>query len=366
MIAKVSENLIGKNKPCFIIAEAGVNHNGKLSLAKKLIDKAKEAGVDALKFQTFKSEKIVTPDAKQAGYQTKNIGKRESQYLMLKRLELSYFDFKRLKKYCDKKGIIFLSTPHSCEEDVDLVAKLCPIIKIASGDLVNLPLLKYAASKQKLVILSTGMSNLKEVEEAVKTILPINKKLILLHCTTNYPTPLNEVNLKAMLTMGKKFNLPVGYSDHTEGIKASLGAVALGACVIEKHFTTDRALPGPDHKASLETRELKEMVKGIRNIERRLSQKESLEKIIKELDIQKALGDGIKRPQPSEIEVAKVVRKSIAAGVNIKKGRKIEGNMLVIKRPGIGIKSRYLGKILGKTAKWDIKKDELISWDKLV
>ncbi|MCK4781632.1 N-acetylneuraminate synthase family protein [Candidatus Parcubacteria bacterium] len=365
MKIKIENKLIGEKKPCFIIAEAGVNHNGDLGLAKKLVDAAKNAGVDVVKFQTFKSEKIVTPDAKQAKYQSENIGKKESQYAMLKRLELPYSKFRELKAYCDRKGIIFLSTPHSCQEDVDLVAELCPAIKVGSGDLTNLPILKYIAGKKLPIILSTGMATLEEVREAVETILSINEKLILLHCTTNYPTPLNEVNLKAMLTMAKEFDLPVGYSDHTEGINVSLAAVALGACVIEKHFTLDRNLPGPDHKASLEPLELKKMVDGIRNIEKRLNQKENLDNIITELNIPEALGSGIKKPNPSEIEVAEVARKSIVAAVDIKKGTKIVEEMLIIKRPGIGILPKYFNKVIGRIVKKDINQDTLIEFKDL-
>jgi len=210
-----------------------------------------------------------------------------------------------------------------------------------------LPFLKYIAKKQLPIILSTGMATLKEVRQAVEAILPINKELILLHCTTNYPTPLNEVNLKAMLTMEKEFNLPVGYSDHTEGIVVSLAAVAMGACVIEKHFTLDRNMPGPDHKASLEPKELKAMVEGIRNVEA-------------------ALGNGVKKPNPSELEVAKVARKSIVALKDIKKGTRIREDMLVIKRPGTGIKPKYLEKVIGKIAGENIKKDALINKEQLL
>lgn len=346
MKIKIKNKLIGQKEPCFIIAEAGVNHNGSLRLAKKLVEAGKEAGVDAIKFQTFKAENIVTLDAKQAKYQTENIGKKESQYEMLKRLELSYPDFEKLKEYCDEKRIIFLSTPHSDKEDVDLVAELCPAIKVGSGDLTNLPILKYMAGKNLPIILSTGMADLKEVREAVETILPLNKELILLHCTTNYPTSINEVNLKAMETIRKEFNLPVGYSDHTEGINVSLAAVVLGAQVIEKHFTLDRKLPGPDHKASLEPKELKEMVKAIRNIE-------------------KALGSNIKKPTKSEEKIKRVARKSIIARVNIPKGVKIMANMLVIKRPGTGIQAKYLNKVIRRRTKKEIKKDELITWEKI-
>ncbi len=366
MAIKIGKKLIGEGEPCFIIAEAGVNHNGDIGLAKKLIDKAEEAGVDAVKFQTFKSEEIVTPDAEQAKYQSENIGKKESQYAMLKRLELSYSAFRELKEYCEQKGIIFLSTPHSCKDDVDLVAELCPAIKVGSGDLTNLPILRYIAEKKLPIILSTGMATLEEVKEVIETILPINKELVLLHCTTNYPTALNEVNLRAMQTLADEFGLPVGYSDHTEGINVSLGAVVLGACMIEKHFTLVKNLPGPDHKASLEPKELQEMVKGIRKIEKMLAQKESSEDILRELNIQEALGDGVKKPNPSEIEIAKMARKSIVAAADIKKGTKITEDMLAIKRPGIGIKPKFFDEILGRVAKKDIEKNSLIVYEDLV
>lgn len=365
MTIKIGDKLINGKGHCFIIAEAGVNHNGNLELAKKLIGAAKEAGVDAVKFQTFRTEEAMTRQAEQAKYQTENIGKKESQFEMVNKLELSYFDFEELKEYCGKKEITFLSTPHSCREDVDLIAKLCLAIKVGSGDLTNLPILKYMAQKHLPIILATGMANLEEVKEAVETILPLNKELILLHCTTNYPAFLNEVNLMAMKTLEKEFNLPTGYSDHTEGIKVSLVAVALGACVIEKHFTLDKNLPGPDHKASLEPNELKAMVEGIRDIERKLVNKENAENILKELDVQEALGDGIKKPTASELEVAKVVRKSIVAAVNINKGTKIEENMLAVKRPGTGIVPKFFDQIVGKIVKQDIKKDELITWEKI-
>lgn len=366
MEIKIKNRIIGEKNPCFVIAEAGVNHNGDFDLAKKLIDEAKKAGVDAVKFQTFQAEKIVTPDAEQAEYQSKNIGQKESQYSMLKKLELSYDNFRELKKYCDQNDIIFLSTPHSSKEDVDLVSEICPAIKVGSGDLTNLPILKYMASKNLPVILSTGMADLEETREAIDAVLPINKQLIILHCTTNYPTPFNEVNLRAMATLKKEFNLVTGYSDHTEGIKISLAAVSLGASMIEKHFTLDKNLPGPDHKASLEPKELKDLIEGIRNIEKRLSEGENPEEIIKELKVEESLGDGIKKPNPSEMEVAKVARKSIVADMDIKEGEIIKESAITIKRPGTGLKPKFFNEIIGKKAKKDIKKDELIKLEDLI
>lgn len=365
-IIEINRKKIGQEQSCFIILDAGVNHNGSMELAKKLVDAAKKAGVDAVKFQTFKSEKIVTPDAEQAEYQTKNIGKKESQYEMLKRLELTYKDFEELKKYCDKKGIMFLSTPHSCNEDVDLIAKLCPAIKVASGDLINIPLLKYIAHKNLPILLSTGMGTLEEVREAVDTIKHYNDQLVLLHCTSNYPTPLNEVNLKSMITMYNEFKLPVGYSDHTEGIIVSVAAVAMGACVVEKHLTIDKTMEGPDHKASLEPHEAAALVKQVRRVEKMLKQNKSIDTILNELNIpREILGDGVKKPMPSEYATMKVARKSVVAAQDIKKGTVITEDMLTIKRPGNGLHPREYYNIIGKTAKKDIAKDSLLSWSYL-
>ncbi|MFH0869430.1 MAG: N-acetylneuraminate synthase family protein [archaeon] len=357
----IGNRKIGPEEPCFIIMDAGVNHNGSMELAKKLVDAAKEAGVDAVKFQTFKSEKIVTAKAEQAEYQTKNIGKKESQYDMLKRLELSYEDFEELKRYCDEKGIIFLSTPHSCKEDVDLIAKLCPAIKVGSGDLTNIPILKYMAQKGLPIFLATGMSFLSEVEEAVLAIIPTNRDLVLLHCTTNYPTPLNEVNLQSMMTMHEAFKLPVGYSDHTEGIIVSVAAAAMGACLVEKHLTLDKKMEGPDHKASLEPDEAAELVKQIRKVEKMLKKKKSAEEILLKLMVPpEIIGDGVKKPMASEYAVMKVARKSVVAAKDIKKGSIITEKMLEIKRPGDGLHPREYFNIIGKTAKNSIKKDSLL------
>ncbi len=365
-LINIGRRKIGAGEPCFIILDAGVNHNGSMDLARKLVDAAKNAGVDAIKFQTFKSERIVTPNAERAEYQKKNIEGTESQYAMLKRLELSYDDFSELKKYCDKKGIMFLSTPHSCNEDVDLIVKLSPAIKVASGDLINMPLLKYMAKTQLPILLSTGMGTLKEVREAVETITPINDKLILLHCTSNYPTPLNEVNLKSMITMRDAFNCLVGYSDHTEGIVVSVAAVAMGACLVEKHLTLDRDMEGPDHKASLEPTEAAALVKQVRLVEKMLKQNKGVDQILAELKIpMEIVGDGIKKPMPSEIPTMIVARKSVVAAEDIKKGTTITEDMLTIKRPGNGLHPREYYKIVGKAAKKDIKKDTLMNWSYL-
>ena len=336
-IFKIFENKI------FIIAEAGVNHNGDIKLAKKLINVAKDAGADAVKFQTFKVEDVVTQNAEKAEYQKETTGAEESQFEMIKKLELTESDFKELADYAKKAGILFLSSPFD-KESVDLLDELdVPAFKVASGEITNLPLLRYIAKKGKPIILSTGMSTLGEIEEALDVIRSEEvEDIILLHCVSNYPARVEDVNLRAMGTLKQAFKLPVGFSDHTLGITAPIAAVALGACVIEKHFTLDRNLPGPDHKASLEPDELKEMVKAIREVE-------------------KALGNGIKKPTKEEEKIKKVARRSIVAKVDISKGAIITEEMLDVKRPGTGIEPKYLKFIIGRKAKEDIKKDIIIS-----
>lgn len=326
----------------YIIAEAGVNHNGQLDLAIKLCDAAKEAGVDAVKFQTWKTENIVTAQARQAAYQTENTGVEESQYDMLKKLELSYDHFRYIQDYCKKIGIDFLSTPDE-EESLGFLVNLgLPLIKVGSGEVTNIPYLRKIGSQKKPVILSTGMSNLAQVAIAYDTLLTAGAlSVALLHCTTNYPCPVDEVNLKAMCTLRDAFKCQVGYSDHTMGLEVPVAAVALGAEIIEKHFTLDRTMEGPDHKASLEPAELKLMVQQIRNIEA-------------------ALGDGIKRPNKSESENAKVVQKSILAKRPIKKDEVLTEDNLVAKRAGSGISSVYWDVIVGTKALHDYDIDEPI------
>lgn len=326
----------------YIIAEAGVNHNGQLDLALKLCDAAKEAGVDAVKFQTWKTENIVTAQARQAAYQTENTGVEESQYDMLKKLELSYDHFRYIQDYCKKIGIDFLSTPDE-EESLEFLVNLSlPLIKVGSGEVTNIPYLRKIGSQKKPVILSTGMSNLAQVATAYDTLLAAGAPSVaLLHCTTNYPCPVDEVNLKAMCTLRDAFKCQVGYSDHTMGLEVPIAAVALGAEIIEKHFTLDRSMEGPDHKASLEPAELKVMVQQIRNIEA-------------------ALGDGIKRPNKSESENAKVVQKSILAKRPIKKGEVLTEDNLVAKRAGSGISSVYWDVVIGTKALQDYDIDEPI------
>ena len=342
MKVKIGNKLIGEEEPCFIIAEAGVNHNGSVELAKKLIDTAKDAGADAVKFQTFKVDNVVIKDAEKAEYQQETTGEG-SQYEMIKKLELTEGDFRELADYAEKKDIMFLSSPFD-KESVDLLHELdVPAFKVGSGEITNLPLLRYIAKKEKPIILSTGMSTLGEIEEALDVIRSEGvEDIILLHCVSNYPARIEDVNLRALGTLKQAFKLPVGFSDHTLGITAPIAAVALGACVIEKHFTLDRNLPGPDHKASLEPDELKEMVKDIREVE-------------------KALGNGIKKPTKEEEKIKKVARRSIVAKVDISKGAIITEEMLDVKRPGTGIEPKYLKFIIGRKAKEDIKKDIIIS-----
>lgn len=343
-----------------IIAEAGVNHNGSLELACKLVDVAKEAGADAVKFQIFKAENLVSSLAEKAKYQEKKTGIAESQLEMIKKLELSFDDFIKIKRYCDKKDILFLATPFDFES-VDFLESIVPLYKISSGEITNLPFLEYVAKKGKPIILSTGMANLGEIEEALTVILNTKRSyesrkpvtittgnytfppLILLHCTSSYPPPPEEVNLLAIKTMQDVFKLPVGYSDHTLGTEISIAAVAMGASVIEKHFTLDRNLAGPDHKASLNPDELKAMVRAIRNVE-------------------KATGNGIKKPTKTEREIMKNTRRSLVATRDIQCGEIIKKEDIVIKRPGTGIPPKFIEIIIGKKLVRNIRKEEPFKW----
>ncbi len=326
----------------FVIAEAGVNHNGSIEIAKRLVDKAKEAGANAIKFQTFRAEKLVTKLLEKAEYQKKETEKDENQLEMLRKLELSYTDFIELYEYTKLKGIEFLSTPFDLES-IDFLSTLgMKRWKIPSGEITNLPYLLKIAKLKMPVILSTGMSTLEEIKIAAK-ILRENgvNDLTILHATTEYPAPFEEVNLNAMITIKNHLHLPIGYSDHTKGIEIPIAAVALGAEVIEKHFTLDRNMDGPDHKASIEPDELKRMVEAIRNVE-------------------KALGDNEKKPTKSEIKNIMVVRKSIVAKKKIKKGEIFTEENLTTKRPGNGISPMHWFDVIGRTAKRDFAEDELI------
>lgn len=329
----------------YIIAEAGVNHNGDIKLAKKLIDVAVEAKVDAIKFQTFKTEKIIGKFAQKASYQSENTGGEESQYDMVKKLELSFDEFRDLKKYCDEKNIVFLSTPDD-SESVDLLVELkVPFIKIGSTEITNIEYLKELARKNIPLILSTGMSTLGEVENALDAVYSENNySVTLLHATTDYPTKEEDVNLRAMVTMKEAFKVEVGYSDHTLGNEAAVAAVAMGAVIIEKHFTLDKNMEGPDHKASLEPGELKDFVRAIRNGE-------------------KLLGNGIKAPTKREKEIMKDVRRSIVAAKDLAEGTVLTKNMITYKRPGTGIKPELAEFILGKQLKRSIMEDECITFE---
>lgn len=326
-----------------IIAEAGVNHNGDINLAKKLIDAAAEAGADYVKFQTFKSENLVQKTAKKADYQIENTKNNDSQLEMLKKLELSYENHTPLIDYCKKKNIKFLSTAFDFES-IEFLKDKIDFYKIPSGEITNLPYLEKVVKLNLDIVMSTGMANMKEVKEAFNVLTEngIQKeKITILHCNTEYPTPMEDVNLNAMLSIKKEIGVSVGYSDHTLGIEIPIAAVALGAKVIEKHFTLDRNMEGPDHIASLEPEELKAMVKAIRNIE-------------------KALGNGVKEPSNSEQKNIPIVRKSIVAQKNIKKGVIFTKDNITVKRPGSGISAMNWYDVLGTKANKDYKTDELI------
>jgi N,N'-diacetyllegionaminate synthase len=332
-------------KSVFVIAEAGVNHNGSLEMAKQLVDVAVEAGADAVKFQTFKASKLVTQTADKATYQKEHTGSQESQYEMIRKLELGARAHKILLDYCNKKKIQFLSTPFD-SDSIELLKELgITTYKIPSGEITNLPYLRQIAGVASRVILSTGMSTLGEVESALQVLQDTGlskEKITVLHATTEYPCPMSEVNLKAMTTIAAAFEVSVGYSDHTEGIEATISAVALGGSIIEKHFTLDRSLPGPDHKASLEPKELKAMVKAIRNIEQ-------------------ALGDGIKRPSMSETKNRSVARKSLVAASAIQAGDLFTAENITTKRPNTGISPMRWDEIIGRTAGRNYVVDELIN-----
>lgn len=326
----------------FIIAEAGDNHNGDIKLAYDLIDVAVESGADCVKFQTFITEEVISKKSDKAEYQKKNTGNEETQFEMVKKLELTFDQFRMLSDYCKKKGIIFMSTAFDLIS-VDFLQTLnMPYWKIPSGEITNLPYLIKIASTNKNIIMSTGMAEIEEIEIAIDILKKHGAgSITILHCNTEYPTPMEDVNLNAMNSLGLTFKTDVGYSDHTLGIEVPIAAVALGAKLIEKHFTLDRKMEGPDHQASLEPHELKEMVKAIRNIEI-------------------ALGDGIKSPTKSEIKNRDIARKSIVARCDIKKGEAFSETNLAVKRPGNGITPMKWFDVLGKKANRDFEKDELI------
>ncbi len=342
---QIGDKLIGASLPVFVIAEIGVNHNGDLSVARALIDVAVKSGADAVKFQTFQADRVATTEAPKADYQLQTTTASESQIEMLRMLELSADAHRELQAHCRDQGITFLSTPFD-EQAADFLDELdVPAYKISSGDLTNSPLLQHVALKGKPIILSTGMSTLDEVIEAVSTLRSSGcENLVLLHCVSNYPAKPSEVNLRAMQTMRAAFDVPVGFSDHTEGIAVALAAVALGACVIEKHFTLDRRLPGPDHRASLEPAELQSLIEGIRKVE-------------------SALGTGRKVPTATEMNTANVARRSLIAALDIAAGAILKRDMISLKRPGTGLPPTMLESVLGRRLREDVPSGSLFSLD---
>ncbi|MFM9279948.1 N-acetylneuraminate synthase [Paenibacillus jiagnxiensis] len=326
----------------YVIAEVGVNHNGSLQRALACIDQAVGAGADAVKFQTFVSERLVTRQAQKAEYQTENTASTESQLEMLKKLELRFEDFVELKNYCAQKGIDFLSTPFD-EQSAEFLDSIgVEAFKIGSGDMNNIPFLHQLNRYRRPVLLSTGMADLAEIQESLDALSDC--PVVLLHCTSDYPAPLEDVNLAAIQTLQQTFERTTGYSDHTEGIEISLAAAAFGAQVIEKHFTLDRTLPGPDHKASLEPQELAHLVSSLRRLER-------------------AWGDGVKRCMPSEANTRAVARKSVVAACKIMAGKVLEPSDLTVKRPGTGLAPKHYYSLIGRTANRDMQEEELFSWD---
>lgn len=324
-----------------------MNHNGDIELARHLIDAAVEAGADAVKFQTFKAGRVADPMAPKAEYQLRATNPAESQLDMLRRLELAPGAVRELQRHCRQRGIFFMSTPFD-EESVDLLEELnVPAYKIGSGEITNLPLLEYIARKGRPVILSTGMSYLNEVDRAVRAIRDTgNNQLVLLHCVSNYPADPADANLLAMQSLAVAFQLPVGYSDHTPGVESALAAVALGACILEKHFTLDKGLPGPDQQASLEPPEFKQMIRSVRQVEQ-------------------ALGDGVKRPRTSEMSMRDVARRSIAAAADIKPGETIRREMLTARRPATGIEPTLIDLLVGRKSAVLIPAGRIISFDML-
>lgn len=329
----------------YVIAEAGVNHNGDIKMARRLIDVAKAAGADAVKFQTFKAEESTSFSAEKAEYQKQTTSKKESQLDMIKKLELPFSAFGELQQYCREQDIDFISTPDGLESLKCLMKLDVPLIKIGSTEVTNYPFLDALGRTGKPLILSTGMSTLGEVEKAIDTIYSTgNHNITLMHCTTDYPTALNDVNLMAIKTMQQAFQIDVGYSDHTLGFEAAVAAVVLGAVCIEKHITLDRELPGPDHKASMPPEEFEEYVRHIRNTEN-------------------ILGDGLKRPTSGEVENINQVRRSVVVTRDICKGTILTEDMLCLKRPGTGIKPEYEQLLIGRAVKRNLVADEMILWE---
>ncbi|UCG39539.1 MAG: N-acetylneuraminate synthase [bacterium] len=340
---QIADRVVGAGSPCLVIAEAGVNHNGDKDTAMALVDAAAGAGADAVKFQTFRTDSLVTRWAPKAAYQRKTTRESESQYEMLRRLELPGGVYRELASHCRDLGILFLSTPFDAQS-ADLLQEIgVPAFKVPSGEVTNLPLLRHIGSKGKPVILSTGMADIGEVSRAVETLEEAGSRdMVILHCVSSYPAQPDEMNLRAMDTLRQAFGYPVGLSDHTLGFEISLAAVALGAAVLEKHFTLDRNLPGPDHGASLEPEELASMVKAVRKVEA-------------------ALGSGLKEPSAAERDTARSVRKSLVAAQFIAAGTILEGDMIAVRRPGTGLPPARLPDLIGRKALVDIQEGQLLA-----
>lgn len=341
------DHRIGAGEPCFVIAEAGVNHNGDLDIARRLVDIAAEAGADAVKFQSFKAELVVSADAPMAEYQRETVGDAQSQIAMLRPLELSREQHLALSEHCTQRSILFLSSPFD-EGSVDMLDELgMPVFKVASGEINNWPLLRRIAAKGKPIIMSTGMADMGEVAAALRVIRDSgNEEVVLLHCVSNYPADPADANLRAMGAMEAAFNVPVGYSDHTEGVSVSLAAVALGACVIEKHFTLDREMPGPDHAMSIDPTGLKQFVDGIRTVTA-------------------ALGSGAKDVRPSEFIMRDIVRRSIVPTRNLEAGEVLDASLLKAVRPGTGLPPGMLDQVIGKRLKRRVSADQMLALEDL-
>ncbi len=335
--------------PCFVIAEAGVNHNGQIQLALNLVDIAKKAGANAVKFQTYRAESLVTKQAPRASYQKENMGGEKSQYEMLKELELSFDEFRQIKRHCDQIGIQFLSTPFD-EECADFLVRDLKMesIKVSSGDATNIPFLKKLATYKRPLLISTGMCSLDEIHTSVNALKEVDPELdlTLFHCTSNYPCAFDEVNLRAIKTLKQEFEIPVGYSDHTMGVEIAFAAYAMGATFIEKHFTLDKNMTGPDHKCSLSPTELEALVSGLNH-----------------LSI--AMGDGIKKAMPAEESIKALVRKSVIVAKTLTAGEALTPAAVIIKRPGTGIAPADIDKIMGMRVKKDLAEGNVLSWDDL-
>lgn len=340
---RIGPHLIGPGYPCLIIAEAGVNHNGDMEIARRLIDEAAEAGADAVKFQSFVAEELVTPDAPKAGYQVETTGASGSQYPMLKALELNEEQQRILKAHCESKGVMYLCTPYENTSAEMLDRMDVSAYKIASTDTTNIPFLRFLAATGRPVILSTGMCSLGEIEESLLALLEegLSGKIVIMHCVTEYPAPMEDANLRAIETMSKSFSCPVGFSDHSPGIGVSPWAVAMGACVIEKHFTLDRGMKGPDHRASLEPQELVDLVRTVRMVEQ-------------------AMGDGVKKPSERETANRPLMRKSLVAARRLPAGHVIKAEDLACKRPGTGLPPSWFDRVIGKKTGREVLRNEVL------